>query len=57
MRHDIDWVDMFISQDMIFCFQNRFQRIRSLTVLIMASALALFRRPDQAVYATLQSSL
>ena len=56
MRRDIDWVDMFSSRDMIFCFQSRFWRIRSRTVLIAAWTLKLFRRPDWALSSTLQSS-
>jgi len=34
-------VDMFSSRDTIFCFQGEFQRIRSRTGLIVASALTL----------------
>jgi len=45
----LDWVDMFISWDMIFCFQSGFWRIHAHTVLIAASALTLFRRPDRAL--------
>jgi hypothetical protein len=46
MRHNIKWVDMFSSRDMIFCFQSGFWWICSCTVLIAALALKLFRRPD-----------
>ena len=57
MMCDIDWVDMFSSQDMIFCFQGGFRRIRSRTVLIVASALKLFRCPDWALSSKPRSSL
>jgi hypothetical protein len=56
MRHNTDHVDMFSYQDMIFCFQSRFQRIHSCTVL-MDSALTLFRCPDRALSSTVLSSL
>ena len=39
------------------CFQSGYRRIRSRTVLIAASALTLFRRPDRALSSTPQSSL
>jgi hypothetical protein len=53
----LDWVDMFSFRDIIFCFQSGFRRIPSRTVLIAASALTLFRRPDRALSSTPQSSL
>lgn len=56
MMHDIDQADMYSSQDMIFCFQSRFKQIHSHNVLIVASALKLFRYPERALSSTLQSS-
>jgi len=47
-NHDIMW-------RFAFCSQIGFRRIRSHTVLIAASALKLFRRPDWALSSTLQS--
>ena len=52
----LNWFDMFSFQDMTFCFQSGFWRIHSHTVLIAASALTLFRRPQQSLSSTLQSS-
>ena len=43
-------------RDMIFCLQTRFQWIRSRTILIMVSAIKLFRRPAWALSSTLQCS-
>jgi hypothetical protein len=41
----------------MICFQSGFWQICSHTVLIVASALTLFRHPDRALSSTLQSSL
>jgi hypothetical protein len=56
MMHSIDCVNMISCQDLIFCFQSGFERICSCTVLIVASALILFRHPDQPLSSTLQTS-
>jgi len=57
MRHDFVGSICSAFRDVIFCFLSGFQRIRTRTVLIAASALTLFRRLEQALSSTLQISL
>jgi len=50
MRHDM--IGSICSVLGTICFQSGFPRIRCCTVLIVASALTLFRRPDRAIFNT-----